>query len=66
MEGFQMSRQKVYFELLPWQRYQNKNTYDNMIHFCQFTLSLVPENIRKSYGLLFSGGRERMHWEKMI
>ena len=25
-----------------------------------------PENIRKSYGfLMFSGGRERMHWEQM-
>ena len=25
-----------------------------------------PENIRKPYGfLMFSGGRERMHWEQM-
>ena len=25
-----------------------------------------PENIRKLYGfLMFSGGRERMHWEQM-
>ena len=25
-----------------------------------------PENIRKPYGfLMFSGGRERMHWEEM-
>ena len=28
--------------------------------------SLSPENIRKSYGfLMFSRGRERMHWERM-
>ena len=25
-----------------------------------------PENIRKPYGfLMFSGGRERVHWERM-
>ena len=25
-----------------------------------------PENIRKPYGfLMFSGGRERLHWEQM-
>ena len=24
-----------------------------------------PENIRKSLGFLFSGGRERVHWEQM-
>ena len=32
----------------------------------QGTLSLPPENIRKSYGFLtFSEGRERVHWERM-
>ena len=26
----------------------------------------APENIRKPYGvLMFSGGRERIHWERM-
>ena len=30
----------------------------------QCTVSLPPENIRKPYGfLMFSGGRERVHWE---
>ena len=30
------------------------------------TLSLPPENIRKPYGfVVFSGGREIMHWERM-
>ena len=30
------------------------------------TLSLPPENIRNPSGfLMFSGGRERMHWEQM-
>ena len=32
----------------------------------QCTLSPPPENIRKSYGLMmFSGGKERVHWERM-
>ena len=32
----------------------------------QCTLSLPPENIRKPYGfLMFLGGKERMHWERM-
>ena len=32
----------------------------------QCTLSLPPENIRKPWGfLMLSGGRERMHWERM-
>ena len=31
---------------------------------CQRTLFLPPENIRKPRGfLMFSGGRERVHWE---
>ena len=32
----------------------------------QCTLFLPPENIRKPYGfLMFSGGREKVHWEQM-
>ena len=32
----------------------------------QGTLSLLPENIREPYGfLMFSEGRERVHWEQM-
>ena len=32
----------------------------------QCTLSLPPENFRKSYGfMVFSGGKERVHWERM-
>ena len=32
----------------------------------QCTLSLPPENIRKPCGfLMFSGGREKVHWERM-
>ena len=32
----------------------------------QCTLSLPPENIRKSYDfLMFSGGKERVHWEEI-
>ena len=32
----------------------------------QCTLSLPPEYIRKAYGfLMFSGDRERVHWERM-
>ena len=32
----------------------------------QCTLSLPPENIKKPYGfLIFSGARERVHWEKL-
>ena len=32
----------------------------------QHTLSLPPENIRKAQGfLMFLGGRERVHWERM-
>ena len=32
----------------------------------QCTLSLPPENIRKPLGfLMFSRGRERVHWEQM-
>ena len=32
----------------------------------QGTLSLLPENIREPYGfLMFSEGRERVHWERM-
>ena len=31
-----------------------------------YTFSLPPENIRKPYGfLMFSKGRERVHWERM-
>ena len=26
---------------------------------------LAPENIRKPYGFLFSGGRERVNWKQM-
>ena len=34
--------------------------------FSQCTLFLPPENIRKPYGfLMFSGGRESVHWEQM-
>ena len=32
----------------------------------QCTLSLPPENIRKPYGFLFLGGRERVHWQRMV
>ena len=33
----------------------------------QCTLSLPPQNIRKPYSfLMFSGGRERVHWEQMV
>ena len=32
----------------------------------QCTLSLSPENIRKPYGfLMFSEGKEKVHWEQM-
>ena len=31
-----------------------------------YTFSLPPENIRKPYGfLMFSKGKERVHWERM-
>ena len=31
-----------------------------------YTFSLPPENLRKPYGfLMFSKGRERVHWESM-
>ena len=35
-------------------------------HICfQCTLSLPPENVRKPAGFMtFSGGRERLHWER--
>ena len=42
----------------------DKNT--KLTNLFQFTLSLPPENMRKSYGfLMFSEGRERVHWEQM-
>ena len=32
----------------------------------QCTLSLPPKTIKKPYGfLMFPGGKERVHWEKM-
>ena len=32
----------------------------------QCALSVPPESIRKPYGfLMFSGGREKVHWEQM-
>ena len=32
----------------------------------QCTRSLLPENLTKPYGfLMFSGRRERVHWERM-
>ena len=37
-----------------------------LTHLLPITLSVPPENIRKPYGfLMFSGGRERVHWEQM-
>ena len=37
-----------------------------LTHRSHCTLSLPPENIRKPSGfLLFSGGRERVHWERV-
>ena len=37
-----------------------------LIQVTQCTLSAPFENIRKSYGfLMFSGSRERVHWEQM-
>ena len=42
-------------------------TLNKLLTICfQCTLSLPPENIRKPYVfLIFSGGRERLHWEQM-
>ena len=38
----------------------------NLIDFVPNALFLYPpENIRKPYGFLFSGGRERVHWVQM-
>ena len=37
-----------------------------LTHLFPMTLSLPTENIRKPDGfLMFSGGRERVHWEQM-
>ena len=34
--------------------------------FSQCTLYLPPENIKKPYGfLMFSGGREGVHWKQI-
>ena len=42
------------------------NKFRVLILASQCTLSLPPKNIRKSNGfLMFSGGRERVHWEQM-
>ena len=35
-------------------------------HLFPMTLALAPENIRKLYVFLFSGGRERVHWENWV
>ena len=41
-------------------------TKDLLTYLSQRTLPLPPENIRNSYGsMMFSGGRERLHWQKM-
>ena len=38
----------------------------NVGKIAQCSLSLSPENIRKSYGFpMLSWGRERMYWERM-
>ena len=36
-----------------------------LIHLFAVHPFFTPENIRTLYGFLFSGGRERMHWERM-
>ena len=47
-------------------RFQLDGTSTDQPILSQCTLSLPPENIRKPYGfLVFSGGRERVHWERM-
>ena len=52
-------------------KYFNKMSYRCVVSsiinpFVPNTLSLHPENFRKPYGfLMFSGGRERAHWEQM-
>ena len=34
---------------------------------CQCTLSMQSDKIRKPYAfLMFSGGRERLHWDRMV
>ena len=45
----------------------DKLTVDYLRPICsQWTLSLPPENIKKPLGfLMFSRGRERVHWEQM-
>ena len=47
-------------------RLENRNLPRQILTYFQCTLSLPPENIRKSCGfLLFSGDREKVHWEEM-
>ena len=38
----------------------------NFLMALQCTSSLLPENMRELYGFLFSGARERVHWERMV
>ena len=42
-------------------------TYEtDLTHSFPYTLSLPPQSIRKPFGfLMFSEGRERVHWEQM-
>ena len=56
----------VNYEVLPREKEGKRERGGGRGGGRQGTLSLLPENIREPYGfLMFSEGRERVHWERM-